>query len=172
MANDRSKLVKPEDMPDEVFQAIKDSTASLEKIRGDAHADVADYLAQPDGRGKMGGTGKMGLPTLLLTVVGRKSGEMRTTPLIFVPDGEQMVVTGSLAGYDQHPTWYLNLKADANCWVQVERKKMTAVARDATEEERKRLWPTLTEMFPGLGYFQTQTERQFPVVILSPTAPA
>ena len=70
MANDRSKLVKPEGMPDEVFQALKDSTASLEKIRNDAHADVADYLAKPDGRAQMGGTGKMGLPTLLLTVRG------------------------------------------------------------------------------------------------------
>jgi len=172
MANDRSTLVKPEGMPDEVFEAIKDSTASLDKIRNDAHADVADYIVKPDGRAQMGGTGKMGLPTLLLTVVGRKSGEKRTTPLIFVQDGENMVVTGSLAGYDQHPTWYLNLKANPNCWLQVERKKMTAVARDATEEERKNLWPRLADMFPGLGYFQTQTERQFPIVILSATGPA
>lgn len=172
MANDRSKLVQPEGMPDEVFQALKDTTASLDKIRGDAHADVADYLANPDGRAQMGGTGKMGLPTLLLTVVGRKSGEKRTTPLIFVPDGDRMVITGSLAGYDQNPTWYLNLQADPNCWVQVERKKMTAVARDATAEERKTLWPQLDQMFPGLGYFQTQTERQFPIVILTATGSA
>jgi F420H(2)-dependent quinone reductase len=172
MANDRSKLIKPEGMPDEVFQALKDSTASLEKIRSDARADVEEYLANPDGRAAIGGTGKMALPTLLLTVVGRNSGEQRTMPLIFVQDGENMVVAGSLAGYDQNPAWYMNIKINPSCWVQVERNKMTAMARDANEEERKRLWPQLSEMFPGLGYFQTQTERLFPIVILSPTGPA
>ncbi len=171
MTNDRSKLVKPDDMPDEVFQALKETTASLEKIRGDARTDVEEYLANPDGRAT-GKTGRMGLPTLLLTVIGRKSGERRTTPLIFVQDGQNMVVNGSLAGYDQHPVWYLNIKANPNCWVQVERNKMTAVARDATDEERKRLWPKLTEMFAGLAYFQSQTERTFPIVVLTPTGSA
>ena len=171
MANDRSKLVKPAAMPEEMFQALKESTASLKKIRGDAQADVEEYLANPEGRAT-GKTGKMGLPTLLLTVIGRKSGKEHITPLIFVQFGDSYVVTGSLAGYDQNPLWYLNIQANPNCWIQIERNKMAAVARDATEEERVRLWPKLAEMFPGLAYFQTQTERKFPIVILSPTGPA
>lgn len=171
MANDRSKLVKPDWLTDEQFAVLKDATSSLQRIRGDAQTDVEAYLADPDGR-STGATGKMGLPTLLLTGVGRKSGEKRTVPLNFVRDGENMAVIGSMAGYDQHPTWYLNVRANPKCWVQVDRHKMTAVAREATEDERKALWPKFTAMFPPLGYFQSQTERRFPIVILSPTGPA
>ena len=83
-----------------------------------------------------------------------------------------MVVVGSLAGYDQHPTWYLNISANPNCWVQLDRKKMTAVARDATPEEREALWPKLDAVFPAWSYFQRQTDRPFAIVILTPTGPA
>lgn len=171
MANDRSKLVKPDWLTDEQFAALKDATASLDRIRGDAKSDVEDYLANPDGRAS-GATAKMGIPTLLLTTTGRKSGEQRTVPLNFVRDGDNVAIVGSLAGYDRHPTWYLNVKADPKCWVQLDRQKMKAVARDATEEERKVLWPKLTAQFPPLAYFQSQTERPFPIVVLSPTGPA
>lgn len=171
MANDRSKLVKPDWLTDEQFAGLKDATASLQKIRGDAQADVADYLAHPDGRAS-GATAKMGIPTLLLTTIGRKSGEQRTVPLNFVRDGDKLAIVGSLAGYDRHPTWYLNIKANPKCWVQLDRQKMAAVARDATEAERNVFWPKLTGQFPALGYFQSQTARLFPIVVLSPTGPA
>ena len=113
-----------------------------------------------------------GLPTLLLTCIGRKSGEKRTVPLVFLKNGEEMVIVGSLADYDQHPAWYLNISANPKCWVQLDRRKMTAVARDATAEEREELWPRLTAVLPLWGVFQKQTERPFPIVILSPTGPA
>jgi deazaflavin-dependent oxidoreductase (nitroreductase family) len=169
--DNRDKMVKPDFLNDEAWEGLKDATASLARIRGDAKADVQRYLDNPDGWS----TGKgspSGLPTLLLTVVGRKSGEQRTTPLVFLQDGEQMVVVGSLAGYDQHPTWYLNISANPNCWVQLDRKKMTAVARDATPEEREALWPKLDAVFPAWSYFQRQTDRPFAIVILTPTGPA
>jgi deazaflavin-dependent oxidoreductase (nitroreductase family) len=166
----RKDLKKPEFMSDEEFKWLMDATSSLQRIRGDAKADAEAYLADPDGRST--GAGPSGLPTLLLTCVGRKSGEKRTVPLVFLQDGENMVVVGSLAGYDQNPAWCLNLSANPNCWVQLDRRKMTAVARDATDAERKELWPKLTAMFPTWGYFQKQTDRPFPIVILSPTGPA
>jgi len=168
--SNRENMVKPEFLSDEDWETLKDQTSSLERIRGDAKADVADYLANPEGRST--GAGPSGLPTLLLTCTGRKSGEERTTPLIFLQNGEDVVVVGSLAGYDTHPAWYLNLSANAECQVQLDSRKMKAVARDATDAERAELWPRLTEMFPPWGFFQDQTDRPFAITILSPTGAA
>ena len=166
----RENLEKPDFMSDEDWEGLKEATESLERIRGDAKADVADYLANPEGRST--GAGPSGLPTLLLTCTGRKSGEQRTTPLVFLQHGEEMVVVGSLAGYDSHPAWYLNISANPECRVQLDHNKMTAVARDASAEEREALWPKLTAMFPPWGFFQKQTDRPFAIKILSPTGPA
>jgi deazaflavin-dependent oxidoreductase (nitroreductase family) len=168
--SNRENMVKPDFLSDEDWETLKDQTSSLERIRGDAKADVADYLANPEGRST--GAGPSGLPTLLLTCIGRKSGEERTTPLIFLQNGEDMIVVGSLAGYDTHPAWYLNLSANAECSVQLDSRKLSAVARDATDAERAELWPRLTEMFPPWGFFQDQTDRPFAVTILSPTGAA
>lgn len=169
--HDRDKMVKPDYMSDADWEGLKAATASLERIRGDAKADVERYLANPDGWA----TGKgspSGLPTLLLTVVGRKSGELRTTPLVFLQDGENMVVVASLAGYDQHPAWFLNVTANPECAVQCDRRRMKAVAHQASDEERKVLWPRLVALFPTWGYFQSQTDRPFGIVVLVPTAEA
>ena len=169
--DNRDKMTKPDFLNDEAWEGLKDATGSLARIRGDAKADVQRYLDNPDGWS----TGKgspSGLPTLLLTVLGRKSGEQRTTPLVFLQDGERMVVVGSLAGYDQHPAWYRNVSPNPNCWVQLDRKKMPAVARDARPEEREALWPKLDMVFPAWGFFQKQTDRPFPIVILTPTGQA
>ncbi len=168
--SDRDKMGKPDFLSEEDWAMLKEQTSSLDRIKGDAKADVEDYLANPDGRAT--GAGPSGLPTLLLTCVGRKSNEKRTTPLVFMQNGEDMVIVGSLAGYDTHPAWYLNINANPECWVQLDRNKLKAVARDATPEEREELWPRLTAMFPPWGFFQEQTDRPFSVVILSPTGPA
>lgn len=170
-SKNRENMIKPDYLSEQDFQALKDATSSLERIRGDAKADVERYLANPDGWS----TGKgspSGLPTLLLTTMGRKSGEKRTTPLVFMQDGPRAVVVGSLAGYDTHPGWYLNVVANPNCWVQLDRNRSTAVAREATEAERKELWPRLITVFPPWGYFQQQTDRPFGIVIITPTGPA
>lgn len=167
---DRQNLTKPDFMSEEDFKWLLDATSSLERIRGDAKGDAEAYLANPDGRST--GAGPSGLPTLLLTSVGRKSGEKRTVPLVFLQHGDDMVIVGSLAGYDQHPAWYHNVSANPNCWVQLDRRKMAAVARNATDQERKELWPKLNALFPAWGYFQAQTDRPFPIVILSPAGPA
>lgn len=168
--SNRENMEKPDFMSDDDWAGLKDATESLERIKGDAKADVADYLANPEGRST--GAGPSGLPTLLLSCLGRKSGEKRTTPLVFLQHGKDMVVVGSLAGYDSHPAWVLNLNASPDCWVQCDANKMTAVARDATDEERAALWPQLAAMFPPWGFFQKQTDRPFAIKILSPTGPA
>ena len=169
--SNRDKMIKPDFLTDEEFVWFKDRTSSVEKIMEDAHADVEAYLANPDGR-STGTTAQGGFPTLLITTIGRKSGEKRTNPLVFLQNGEDMVVVGSLAGYDKDPAWYLNIKANPECSVQLDRKTMKVIPRDATEEERKALWPRLDKIFPAWDYFQKQTDRQFPVVILSPAGPA
>ena len=168
--SNREEMKKPDFLSDQDWATLKDQTSSLERIRGDAKADVEAYLANPDGRST--GAGPSGLPTLLLTCIGRKSGEQRTVPLVFLRNGEDMVIVGSLAGYDQHPAWSRNLSANPQCWVQLDRRKMTAVARQATEKERQELWPKLIALLPLWDLFQQQTERPFPIVILSPTGPA
>lgn len=170
-STNRENMVKPEWLDDAGWEMLKAQTATLDRIRSDAKADVERYLASPDGWS----TGKgspSGLPTLLLTVIGRKSGEKRTTPLVFMQHGEDMVIVGSLAGHDSNPTWYTNLSASWQCWVQKDREKMTCAARDVTPEEREALWPQLDKVFPAWRYFQHQTDRLFPMVILKPTGPA
>jgi deazaflavin-dependent oxidoreductase (nitroreductase family) len=168
--SNRDSMEKPDFLSDEDWEMLKDQTSSLERIRGDAKADVENYLANPEGRST--GAGPSGLPTLLLTCVGRTSGEKRTAPLVFLQNGEEMVVVGSLAGYDTHPAWVLNLNANPECSVQRDRDKVTAVARDASDAERAELWPKLTAMFPPWGFFQEQTDRPFAVKVLSPTGTA
>lgn len=169
-SSNRENMVKPDFMSDEDWQGFKEATESLERIKGDAKADVADYLANPEGRST--GAGPSGLPTLLLTMIGRKSGEKRTTPLVFMQHGEDMIVVGSLAGYDNHPAWIVNLNANPECWVQCDANKVAAVSRDATDAEREALWPDLIAMFPAWGYFQAQTDRPFAIKVLTPTGPA
>ena len=169
--SNREHMEKPDFMSEEEWAWIKDRTATVARITEDAQADVARYLANPDGWSTGAGS-PSGLPTLLLTTIGRKSGEQRTTPLVFLKDGEEMVVVGSLAGYDRHPAWYLNIKANPQCWAQLDRRKMTVAHRDASEEQRKALWPRLDKVFPAWGFFQKQTDRPFPIVILTPTGPA
>jgi deazaflavin-dependent oxidoreductase (nitroreductase family) len=166
----RDQMTKPDFLSDAEWAYLKDQTSSLARIRSDGKADVEAYLADPDGRAE--GKGPSGLPTLLLTTIGRKSGEKRTVALVFLQHGENMVIVASLAGYDQNPAWYLNISANPKCWVQLDRRKMTAVARNAAEDERKALWPKLTALLPLWDLFQKQTDRPFPIVILSPTGPA
>ena len=166
----REDMQKPDFLSDAEWAYLKEQTSSLQRIRSDGKADVEAYLANPEGRAE--GKGPSGLPTLLLTTIGRKSGEPRTVALVFLRDGERLVVVASLAGYDTNPAWYGNLEASPRCWVQLDGTKRPATARNATDEERKTLWPRLTAVLPLWELFQKQTTRAFPIVILTPTGEA
>lgn len=110
-----------------------------------------------------------GVPTLLLTTTGRRSGEARTTPLIFARDGDDYLVVASLGGAPQHPKWYLNLEADPRAEIQVKAEHLPVVARTATPEEKPRLWQIVRDLWPNYDVYQTRTDRIIPVVVLTPT---
>ncbi len=107
-----------------------------------------------------------GVPTLLLTTRGRRSGKLRRTALIYGRDGDRYVVVASTGGADRHPRWYLNLVADPSVRVQAGAARFTAWARTASPEEKARLWPMMTGEWPAYDEYQTRTTRAIPVVIL------
>lgn len=109
-----------------------------------------------------------GAPTLLLTTTGRRSGQPRTTPLIFGRDGDDYVIVGSVGGMPNHPAWYLNLEADPAATIQVKDETIDVVARTASPEEKPRLWALMNEVWPNYETYQSRTERVIPVVVLSP----
>jgi deazaflavin-dependent oxidoreductase (nitroreductase family) len=108
----------------------------------------------------------LGMPALLLTTTGRKSGQRRTTPLMYLPDGDDMVVIASNGGNRNHPAWYLNLRAEPEAEVQVGRETKRVRAEEANAEERARLWPQAVKMYSGYERYQQETKRTIPVVIL------
>jgi proline iminopeptidase len=107
-----------------------------------------------------------GAPILLLTTKGHRSGQMRTTPLIFAGDAGQPVIVASKGGAPQHPDWYLNLAAEPRVKVQIKDDVFDARARTATGAERQRLWEEALEVWPQYADYQAATDREIPVVVL------
>lgn len=116
--------------------------------------------------GRLGGTLK-GAPVLLLTAKGRKTGKMRTIPLVYGRDGENLVLVASVGGDPHNPAWYHNLKG-GKAEIQVGREKRRVKARVAEGEERERLWAQMVGIFPGYAEYQKKTTRRIPVVVLEP----
>jgi deazaflavin-dependent oxidoreductase (nitroreductase family) len=109
-----------------------------------------------------------GVPTLLLTTIGRRSGRPRRTALIYGRDGDRYVVVASKGGAPEHPLWYLNLRAQPEVEVQVGAERFRARARPAMPGEKPRLWQQMTQIWPAYDEYQTKTARDIPVVILEP----
>ena len=107
-----------------------------------------------------------GVPTLVITTRGRRSGEQRRTALIYGRDGDQYLVVASKAGADQHPWWYLNLVTSPEVGVQVGAEKFAALARSASAEEKLRLWQIMVGAWPAYERYQVKTKREIPIVIL------
>lgn len=107
-----------------------------------------------------------GTQTLLLTTKGRKSGESRTTPLIYAPYDDAYTVVASKGGSDAPPAWYLNLSEDPEVEVQVKGERFKARARTASSEEKLELWKTMVSEWPDYDNYQQKTEREIPVVVL------
>ena len=107
-----------------------------------------------------------GTTVLILTTTGRRSGEPRSTPLIYGRDGDDYVVVASKGGADEHPAWYVNLQNDPDVEVQVLGDRFRARARDATDAEKPRLWESAVERWPAYADYQRRTERDIPVVVL------
>jgi len=118
--------------------------------------------------GRVAGHVPSGAPICLLTTTGRRTKRRRTVPLLCLRDGADLVVVASRGGMSAHPAWYLNLRADPSAVVQLGHAAIQVRARDATEEERHRLWPALTAVYEHFDAYQARTPRRIPVVILSP----
>ena len=127
------------------------------------------FLYQASG-GRIGGRFRKTAPVLLLTTTGRKTGKRRTTPLLYVEDGERYVVVASVGGAPTHPGWYLNLRANPAATIQLGRRTLPVTAETAGPEERARLWALATRMYPSYDAYQAKTSREIPVVVLSPAA--
>lgn len=108
----------------------------------------------------------LGVPILLLTVTGRKTGRQRTTPLMYFNDAEDLLIVASKGGHPSHPEWYLNLVANPDVMVQVGREKIQMRSFTANDDERSRLWPQVVKGYNGYGEYQSKTTRKIPVVIL------
>ncbi|MEX2250965.1 MAG: nitroreductase family deazaflavin-dependent oxidoreductase [Acidimicrobiia bacterium] len=105
---------------------------------------------------------------LLLTTTGRHSGRRHKVPLLFLTQGDTLVVIASYGGRDHHPAWYLNLVADPEVEVQVSKRSFEARARTADPDERASWWPRVVDAYGGYAVYQTRTDREIPVVLIEP----
>ena len=117
--------------------------------------------------GKWGQT-FFGSPILLLTTTGRRTGQPRTWPLTYLPEGERLIVIASNGGQPNHPAWYLNLRANPQVSAQLGDQTHTMIAKTAEGTERARLWSRVVEEYPAYAGYQRKTDRQIPVVVLRP----
>lgn len=118
--------------------------------------------------GHFGARREGALPTLLLTTTGRRSGQPRTTPVVYLEDGERIAVVASNFGRDRHPAWSANLLADPDAEVQVRTRRWRVRARLASEEEKAALWPRLLEIYPTWEDYRRRTDRSFRAFFLEP----
>jgi len=108
-------------------------------------------------------------PMLLLDHVGAKTQTPRTTPLVYIKDGADIVIVASKGGHPKHPAWYHNLQANPDTTIQVGSTRRPVHARVASPDERRRLWPKALAVYPGYRGYQDRTDREIPLVVLEPT---
>ena len=107
-------------------------------------------------------------PAALITTTGRKSGRPRTTPTLYLDDGDRVILPASFGGRDSDPAWYLNLESNPEVHVQIRSRHLDLRARDATEDERKRYWPRLIRMYPPYRGYRQAADRVIPMVVCEP----
>ncbi|WP_290062066.1 nitroreductase family deazaflavin-dependent oxidoreductase [Amycolatopsis solani] len=157
----------PEQKPDGL-----DSPVTAKVMKYGAKAQVAVFRLTG---GRIGSTWRVGagfrkpVPTLLLEHRGRKSGRRFTTPLLYLRSGEDVVIVASQGGLPRHPQWYFNLVADPETRIHLKgRRDVPVTARVADGAERAALWPRLVELYADFAKYQAWTDREIPVVVLSP----
>jgi deazaflavin-dependent oxidoreductase (nitroreductase family) len=113
-----------------------------------------------------------GMPVLLLTTLGRRSGRRRTTPLMYLRDGEDFVIIASNLGRPHHPAWFHNLQASPWVEIEVPGKRLPVTATVTSASERERLWSELIHQAPFFDDYRKSTTRPIPMIRLTPRAPA
>ncbi len=109
-----------------------------------------------------------GAPVCLLTTTGVKSGQPRTVALLYMYDGDNVVIAASKGGMSANPQWYGNLVADPNVTIEIGAAKTPMVAHTADAVEKVRLWPKMVEMYKGFADYQARTERDIPLIVCRP----
>ncbi|MBK7904317.1 MAG: nitroreductase family deazaflavin-dependent oxidoreductase [Proteobacteria bacterium] len=159
-----NELVKPDWLSEADWKLTLEKVESADRMRQDSKAHVELYRSTGGKEGYELG----GCPCLLLTTIGRKSGNLVTTALNFLKHGESYVLVGSLGGTAEDPHWAKNLKQTPKASVQVKDQKWEADVREVTGEERAQLWPSLVKAMPLWGVFVERTDRPFPIFFLTP----
>lgn len=118
--------------------------------------------------GRFGDKFLRGAPVGILTTIGRKTGEPRESPLLFLQEGRRIVLVASQGGRATNPMWYLNLTANPTVSFQTKTGVLKLTARDATDAERDEYWPKLDAMYPDFKDYRSYTDRKIPVVICDP----
>lgn len=139
------------DLRDTMFKVAKTAHPALIRLTG----------------GRLGGR-MMGMPVMLLTTTGRKTGKPRTTPLTAVEHEGRTYLVASKGGDEHHPAWYLNLVATPEVTVQSEGRTLPMTARVLPADEREAIWPVVTRTYKGYAGYQKKTDREIPVVELVP----
>lgn len=148
-----------------------DSPVTTKVIGVMSRANVRLYRATG---GRIGGKWRIGsafrrpVPVCLLTTTGRKSGRARVSPLLYLSDGDRIVVVASQGGLPKNPMWYLNIRANPEVTVQTGGMVRPMCARVADADERATLWPRLVELYADFENYQSWTDREIPVVICAP----
>lgn len=109
-------------------------------------------------------------PMLLLDHVGAKSATKRTSPLLYIPDGDRVAIIASKGGFPKSPAWFHNLRANPETTVQIGSERRPVRARVTEGEERERLWSRAVELYPAYADYQRRTDREIPVIVLEPRA--
>jgi deazaflavin-dependent oxidoreductase (nitroreductase family) len=149
-------------MPSDRFFSRLSSSMPAWALRASGKMNVPLYRMS---RGRIGG--RVGrAPVLLLTTTGRKSGQQRTAPVLYMRDGEQLVVIGSNAGNVKPPAWALNLRANPEATVEVRADRREVRARVAEGEERAELWRRMNEEYAGFDDYKAKTARDIAVFVL------
>jgi deazaflavin-dependent oxidoreductase (nitroreductase family) len=110
-----------------------------------------------------------GAPICLVTMTGRKSGKKKTIALMYTPHGADVLLVASLGGAPQHPLWYYNLKAHPQIEIQAGRVRRRMLAREATPEEKRALWPVVVANYRSFEAYQQRTTREIPLFICAPS---
>jgi F420H(2)-dependent quinone reductase len=118
--------------------------------------------------GKLGNKFLKGSEVGILTTIGRKSGEARDSPLLFLQEGERIVLVASQGGRATNPMWYLNLVANPRVTFQTKTGLFQLTAREATSTERDEYWPKLDAMYADFVNYRSYTDREIPIIICDP----
>src|SRR5690606_20321470 len=145
-----------------------DSKATTSIIKWMSRFNVAAYRAtggRIGGKWRVGSAFPWGIPVCLVTTIGRKTGQPRVAPLLFLEVGDKVILVASRGGLPKHPLWFRNIQAHPEVTVQIRSRIRKMQARVASDEERAAYWPKLTAMYPDFDNYQSWTDRVIPVVI-------